>query len=179
MTTETRIDWYNPTEKQVQDLRDERKFIPHEAFNQVRKWSNTPTADFLLTRVNAGGAPVGRRVFHSRGRVPAGFRASQGCKFNCKRELGFTPTTEQMVFVGDYSILNPECQHKGEPYFTLMNLFEISASALDANTISLYLTAKKMAWFTHIEDDFPQPMKEILSMFGFQERELQRHSPRN
>lgn len=84
-----------------------------------------------------------------------------------------------MVFVGDYSILNPECQHKGEPYFTLMNLFEISTSALDANTISLDLTAKRMAWFTHIEDDFPQPMKEILSMFGFQERELQRHSPRN
>ncbi len=173
----TKLDWYTASERDLDVLQNERRFIPDEVFGLVRKWSNTPTADFLPTRVVDGVKQflLTRRAerpwigewFIPGGRIPPGRKATQGCERNCERELGFTP--DSMRFVDDYPLLNPECQHGGDPYFTLMNLFEIPITEQQANAIKRDKTAKEMKWFAKIEPHFPTPMKEILAKIGFSE----------
>lgn len=158
-------------------VRKERRFTPNDVFPLVRKWSNTPTADFVCIRVQnrvrkflltrRAEKPWEGEWFVPGGKIAPGIHPVTGCQQNCKRELGFVPDSEVIRFIDWYPLLNPEDQHGGESYFTQMTIFTVTISEEEAAGVVLDRTAKEMQWFENIQEEFPEPVQNILKMAGF------------
>lgn len=169
--------WYTASKKAIETLKEERSFIPQELFPTIRKWSNTPTADFICVRTRNGvrqflltkraEKPWIGEWFIPGGRIAPGVHPIQGCIENCARELSFIPKEENIHFVGWLPFLNPEDHHGGEAYFTQMTCFIIETEEEDLLKIEYDHTAQDAAWFDRIEKEFLPDVKQVLIMAGF------------
>lgn len=127
--------FYPQSASQIEGIAQSRKFIPHGEFTSVRKWSNTPTADVILTRYGPRGfefmlinrleAPWAGEWFFASGRILPGEVPDQALVRVVERELGFRPETTDIRFLLWQSIYNPECAHGGEDYFTLSACYQV------------------------------------------------------
>lgn len=171
------VNYYEANARQLEVLGNERAFIPDDIFPVVRKWSATPTADFVCAREKDGVTEflLTRRTekpwqgdwFVPGGRIRPGEHPQVACARNCKRELGFDPRVESMKFVDWFPLLNPEDQYGGEPYFTQMTVFKIFLTAEESERVVLDRTANEFRWFRANEPFLPAPVREILSRCGF------------
>lgn len=170
---------YKLSEVDLAKVRAERKFVPNDPpdlFPTVRKWSFTPTADFVCVRIRNGvpevlltqrtEKPWCGEWFVPGGKIAPGVHPAAGCQTNCKRELGFTPDQSAIHFIDWYPLLNPEDQHGGESYFTLMTIFVVEVTEEQAKAIVLDGTASEKRWFSAVSDELPTAVQEILRMSG-------------
>lgn len=149
----------NLTRKVVEAVAKERKFIPDEVFTTVRQWAFTPTADFIPTRYGPRGLefllakrkekPWAGCWFFAGGRIVPGETPEQGMVRGCQREFGFAPERGSTSFLLWQSIYNPECEHGGEPYFTMSGVWQVWVEA--TQKIVLDETQTEYRWFTLAE----------------------------
>lgn len=167
--------FYPESAEQIQDIAKSRKFIPDDVFPAVRKWTYTPTADFIPTRYGPRGfefllakrreAPWAGQWFFSGGRIVPGEVPEVGMIRGCRRELGFTPKTSDTRFLLWQPIYNPECAHGGEGYFTMSGCWQVWVEA-DVE-IKLDATQSEYKWFT--------PGEALETVFSVYVGEATRH----
>lgn len=106
-------------------------------------------------------------LFIPGGRIVPGDDPIVACQKNAHRELGFTPDSANITFKGWKSLLNPEREHGGGSYFTLLTLFEVRVTDEQAEDIVLDRTAKMLVWVKPNETAVPAAVREIFAQaFG-------------
>ena len=164
------------TEDQIQKLMDERKRIPDVPFNVAHEWVTISTSDFVLTRENAAGEeefmlvfraeePFGNTWFVPGGRWNCGEHPLDACLRHLKRELGVTDVKPE--FVDFLSVWNPWSEARGI-WHSVWHLYRVPVG-LD-QVITKNTEASKTEWFTHVDESWPDPVREALHMLGFKVR---------
>lgn len=168
------MNWYRVSLAEVAEEAKRRKRIPDEEFHIVLDWATIPTADFVVTRVVGGirqfllvlrnEEPWKGEYFVPGGRILPGVLPYEALKANCQRELGFVPGT--FVPVGNLAVFNP-ARSTGEqkPWFSLWHLYEIPVKGVEINLNPT--ENKEFRWFSQIDPNFPEPVKEALRKVGF------------
>lgn len=161
-------------EQEVIAAAAERAHIPAEIFKEVLKWLPIATSDFVLTRKLADGrkqfllgyraeAPFQNTWFVPGGRINWGESPDAACKRHIKRELGIGDVSPR--FVGHVNVINPASETR-PLWHSVWHLYEVPVS-VDIE-IKQNNENAKVHWFTGIDRNWPDPVREALFMLGFE-----------
>jgi ADP-ribose pyrophosphatase YjhB (NUDIX family) len=182
------INWYQASPEQVTDLKrlvarlpDDLPLhrLPPSLYAIVQGFSVTPTADFIITQHIEGGRRFGltkraERPWKDQFMVPGGKIApledpTNACERHVRREYGLE--NFRMINRGSVSVLNPESQQGGGPWFSLWHLHEVQVPAdvvIKPNKENFALT-----WFDAADDhSFIEPVRQALELIGFKSKAI-------